>query len=212
MVTAEKLLAWYKGEVGNREYPLGSNKGVRVSFYQSSTGAYGAAWCVSFLQKGLQVLGIPRVADRTAGVFYLVDWARKHGLTRPAPKPGYFVAFMRGQGHIGIVKDVFKNGSFRTIEGNASNMVRGDRIYSKSGPYVFVRVPGIDYGDVHVSKPPPPKPALVPRFQIVTGEGTKVKVLFGWNTWAKIALRVPKLVAEKKAFKIQRKLVKNPAK
>ncbi len=209
MTPVAKLLAWYEKEVGTKEEPLGSNRGQRVHYYQSSTGAYNAAWCVSFLQKGLQALGIPRLADRTAGVFYLVGWARKHGLTRSVPKMGYFVAFMHGQGHIGIVKNVYKNGSFRTIEGNATNRVRGDRVYPKNGAYAFVKVPGVDYGDVPV-KPVPKKPKWVPRFQIVTGEGTKVKVLAGWGTWKNVSVRIPKLVAEKRAFKIKRKLVRNP--
>jgi hypothetical protein len=210
VVTAKRLLDWYTKEVGVREYPLGSNDGVRVNYYQSSTGAYNAAWCVSFLQKGLQALGVPRVADRTAGVFYLVGWARKYGLTRSTPKPGYFVAFMRGTGHIGVVKYVFKNGSFRVVEGNATNRVRGDRIHPRNGPYVFIRVPKIDYGDAKPVKPPVKKPKWLPRFQIVTGEGPKVKVLAGWGTWKNIAVRIPRLVAEKKAFRIQRKLIRNP--
>jgi hypothetical protein len=212
MVYYGKLLAWYAKEVGTAEVPTGSNSGPRVSFYQSSTGAYHAPWCVSFLQKGLQSLGIPRVADRSAGVFYVVGWAKKHGLVRSNPKAGYFVAFMHDQGHIGIVKSVSTN-SFTTIEGNASNRVRGDRVYQRSGNYyVFIQVPGVDYGDKKPLPKPPPKPAYVPRFQIVAGEGTKAKVLVNWGKWKVVSARIPTLAAKRRAVSVKRKLVKNPAK
>ncbi len=212
MAHYSKLLAWYQNEVGTKEEPLGSNMGSRVRFYQSSTGAYRAPWCVSFLQKGLQQLNLPRVADRSAGVFYVVGWARKHGLVRTHPKAGYFVAFMHDQGHIGIVKSVSVN-SFATIEGNATNRVRGDRVYSRAGNYyVFIQVPGVDYGDKKPLPKPPPRPKYVPRFQVVAGEGTKAKVIVNWNKWKVVSARIPKAVARNRAVRVKRKLVKNPAK
>jgi hypothetical protein len=205
MVTAAQLLSLYRGELGVREVPTGSNRGPRVRQYQASTGAYGAAWCVSFLQFGLWKLGVPRIANRSAGVFYCVDWARKNGLLRYSPKPGYLAAYMWSAGHIGIVEEVAAGG-FMAIEGNASNMVR--RNWRDGRNTVYIKVPGVDYGTKRVV-PPPPKQKWVPRFQIVAGEGPEAKVLVNWNKWNVVSARIPRLVAQGRAVRIRRKLVRN---
>jgi hypothetical protein len=205
--TAKTLLSTYRAELGVREVPLGSNRGPRVRQYQASTGAYGAAWCVSFLQWGLQKNGVPRIANRSAGVFYCVDWARKNGYLRYSPKPGYLAAYMWSAGHIGIVEDVSVGGGFRAIEGNASNSVRYK--WRDGRNTVYIRVPGIDYGDSKPVPKPKPKPKWVPRFQIVSGVGPKAKVVVGWNKWNVIQARIPRLVAQGRAFRLRRKLVRN---
>jgi hypothetical protein len=207
MVPYKNLIATYRAELGVREVPLGSNRGPRVRQYQSSTGAYGAAWCVSFLQWGLQKNGVPRIANRSAGVFYCVDWARKNGYLRYSPKPGYFAAYMWSAGHIGVVEQVYESGGFRAIEGNASNSVRYK--WRDGRNTVYIRVPGVDYGDLKPPPPPPPKVKWVPRFQIVSGEGAKTKVVVGWNKWNVIQARIPRLVAQGRAFRLRRKLVRN---
>lgn len=205
MATVQELLGLYRAELGVREVPMGSNRGPRIRQYQASTGAYNAAWCVSFLQFGLWRLGVPRIANRSAGVFYCVDWARKNGLLRYSPKPGYFAAYMWSAGHIGVVEEV-SAGGFMAIEGNAANSVR--RKWRDGRNTVFIKVPGVDYGTKRVI-PPKPKPLWVPRFQIVAGEGPKAKVIVGWNKWNVIALRIPRLVAQGRAFRIRRKLIRN---
>jgi hypothetical protein len=204
MVKAKDLLAWYAGEIGVRE--VGRNGGVRVHDYQSATGAYNAPWCVSFLQYGLKVKGVGRVADRTAGVFYLAGWARRNGLARSTPKRGYFACYMWGAGHIGIVETVHHDGTFTAIEGNASNSVR--RKWRDGRNTLFVQIPGVDYRDGPPAPKPKPKPKWVPRFQIVSGDGQKVKVLVGWDKWKVVNARIPRLVAAGRAFQIRRKLVK----
>jgi hypothetical protein len=205
MADVKKLLAVYRAELGVREVPFGSNRGPRVRQYQSSTGAYGAAWCVSFLQWGFQQVGVPRIANRSAGVFYCVDWARKNGLLRYSPKPGYLAAYMWSAGHMGIVEEVAAGG-FMAIEGNASNMVR--RNWRDGRNTVYIKVPGVDYGTKRVV-PPPPKQKWVPRFQIVAGEGPEAKVIVNWNKWNVVSARIPRLVAQNRAIRIRRKLVRN---
>jgi hypothetical protein len=206
MADVKKLLAVYRAELGVREVPFGSNRGPRVRQYQSSTGAYGAAWCVSFLQWGFQQVGVPRIANRSAGVFYCVDWARKNGLLRYSPKPGYLAAYMWSAGHIGIVEDV-SAGGFMAIEGNASNSVR--RKWRDGRNTVYIKVPGVDYETKRIVPPPKPKVPWVPRFQIVAGEGPKAKVLVDWGKWNVVSARIPRLVARGQAFRVRRKLVRN---
>jgi hypothetical protein len=114
MVKAAALLEWYAKYLGTRE--VGRNGGRTVNYFQSATGAYNAPWCVSFLQAGLRDMGVGRVADRTAGVFYLASWARRNGLTRSTPKRGYLVCFMTGAGHIGIVETVHHDGTSTPLQ------------------------------------------------------------------------------------------------
>jgi hypothetical protein len=205
VVKVNDLLSWYRKYLGVRE-TWGVNWGPEVKYFQSSTGAYRAAWCVSYLQKGLQECGVGRIADRTAGVFYLAGWARKHGLVSMTPKRGYFACYMWNAGHIGIVETVHHDGSFTAIEGNASNSVR--RKWRDGRNTLFVQIPGVDYRTGPPAPKPKPKPKWVPRFQIVSGEGKKAKVLVGWGKWSSVSARIPRLVAAGRAYQIRRKLVK----
>lgn len=109
-------------QIGVQEHPYGSNRGLTVGNYQSITGAYGAAWCVSFAQWVTVKVLHRTLADRTAGVFYAVGWAQRNGVARARPQVGVWVAFMEGQGHMGIVVKVLGSGIV-TVEGNASNQV-----------------------------------------------------------------------------------------
>lgn len=139
-----RLLALERSQLGVHEIPDGSNRGPRISYpvgtvpsYQSSTGAYGAAWCASFQQWALErVLG-HELADRSAGVFYIKDWAWRHGLIHAIPKPTDLVAFVDGSGHIGMVETIGRSG-FWSLEGNEGNAVR--RVFHpfRSRPMVFI--------------------------------------------------------------------------
>lgn len=202
MISALAIVVEARRYLGDTEEPLGSNDGYWVRKFQSSTGAYRLPWCVSFLQYCIKnTLGYT-IADDTAGVFYLVSWARKKGYLKPVAEPGLLVAFLNGAGHIGIVESV--NGEvMTTIEGNHSNMVARVQRPSK-GNYAFVLVPGTSD-----SPPPKPKPKLVPRFELVTSEKGHTVVLLKWNKWAVISKKIPTFVANKRAFQVRRKLIKN---
>jgi hypothetical protein len=113
---------------------------------------------------------------------------------------------MWAAGHIGVVDEVH-DGGFMAIEGNASNSVRTK--WRDGRNTVYIRVPGVDYGDAKPSVPPAKKPLWVPRFQIVSGEGKKQKVIASWGKWQNINARIPRLVAAGVAFRLQRKLVRN---
>jgi peptidoglycan hydrolase-like protein with peptidoglycan-binding domain len=126
--------------VGVRESPVGSNTGPQVRVFQASTGAYGAAWCVSFVQHVLIRSGYGTIADRSAGVFYVLEYARRRGWTRSRPRPGNLAAFRTWQGHVGIVKSVSSSG-FVTVEGNASDSVLERFHPFGSRPVTFIALP-----------------------------------------------------------------------
>jgi hypothetical protein len=114
------VVAFSRTLVGIREMPLGShsNDGPAVHRIQSATGAYHAAWCVSTVQYAdLHVLG-STWANRTAGVYYYLDYARAHGCLVSKPLPGDVVAYLIGNGHMGRVVTVHADGSFDAVEGN----------------------------------------------------------------------------------------------
>lgn len=200
MIPAAVIVRNAAGYIGDVEQPWGSNDGYWVRKFQSATGAYRAPWCVSFLQYCIKSILGYTIADGTAGVFYLVNWGRKHGYLRPVAEPGLLVAFLNGAGHIGIVETV-KGDSMTTIEGNANNQVLR-RTRPSKGNYAFVQIPGTS------NSTPPPKPKLVPRFELLTSEKGHTVVLARWGTWKIVSAKIPQLVANKRAFQIKRKLVK----
>lgn len=112
-----------RAELGVHEIPDGSNDSPRIRVYQAVTGAFRAPWCASFVQWVFLSAGVGTIADRSAGVFYIVDWARKNAILFARPRVGDAVAFLRSLGHIGIVERLDKSG-FWTIEGNSGNAVR----------------------------------------------------------------------------------------
>lgn len=122
----------YAGElVGIHEVPAHSNRGplqqhgAGVTMIQSATGAYGLPWCVSTIQYiWRQVLG-STWANRTAGAYYLADYARLHGALIDHPVPGCAVVYHIGSGHAGTVVAVRRGGvAFTAIEGNEADAVR----------------------------------------------------------------------------------------
>ncbi len=143
-----RMLSIARSYVGVREQPLGSNDGPTVRIFQASTGAYRAPWCVSYLQHvirkarafGSIAPGVGRlIADGSAGVFYVVGWARNRGWLRSSPLPGDLVAFMDRLGHIGIIESTGRGG-FTSIEGNASDSVLR-RYHTFRRNLVFIRLP-----------------------------------------------------------------------
>ena len=159
-----KALAWKQlliSWLGIAESPAGSNRGPCISYscsrgghsftIQSSTGAYGAAWCVSTQQAAAAIVGYGHFADDTAGVYYAADYYARRNLTFAKPKLGSLVAFITydrygnrvpGTGHMGFVTAVQAN-SFTYIAGNDGNAIREHTIADGSRPYLFIRLPGV---------------------------------------------------------------------
>lgn len=128
-----------ESQLGVHEIPDGSNWGPQVADYQAVTGAYHAPWCASFAQWVLVHSGYGPFANRSAGVFYIRDWAYQRGLLRATPRPGVLVLFLNSTGHMGVVESVVQGG-FYSIEGNTSNMV-GRRYHPFTSSTVFVYLP-----------------------------------------------------------------------
>lgn len=139
---AQKIRLYEQSQIGVLESPLGSNWGHSVSIYQSATGAYHAAWCVSFQQYSFQHVGYGTFASRSAGVFYVVEYGRQRNWLNAKAKVGSLVAFLDGQGHMGFVAKVTAAG-FSSIEGNQSNGVHERWHPYFSRRYVFIYLPGV---------------------------------------------------------------------
>jgi len=116
-----------KSLLGIHEDPDGSNANTndpRLHDIQSTTGAYGAPWCVSTGQKIAKVVYGHTMFDASANAYYCASYSDKHGLTVPRPFAGGFVVYHIGQGHFGTVVSVHEDGTFDAIEGNEGNAVR----------------------------------------------------------------------------------------
>lgn len=159
---ALRIKAYEVAELGVIEQPYGSNRGPCISYpcvwggrqhsaIQASTGAYGAAWCVSTQQDAFAHGGYGHFANNTASVYYAADYYAARSMLHAKPKVGALVLFIDydrygrripGTGHMGYVVKLTASG-FVSIEGNANNRVLerwhqlGDR------PAVFAYLPGV---------------------------------------------------------------------
>lgn len=156
MTAAEAIVQEAHSLLGIHEVPIHSNGGPGVHEIQTSTGAFGAPWCVSTVQYIIKkVLGYT-IADRTANVYYLAGYGEKHGWATYGPNVGGPVCYYIGLGHAGTVVQVLKDGTFYAIEGNEADAVRLMHRDPKQIHCVFLKPP---YLDVVPPKPVPPKPA-----------------------------------------------------
>jgi hypothetical protein len=141
------VVAYARELVGIHEVPAHSNNGpvqqhaAGVHVIQSATGAYYAPWCVSTVQYiWRHVLG-STWANKTAGVYYLIEYARAHGAVIPHPLVGCAVCYVIGAGHAGTVVKVYRDGTFDAIEGNHSDKVALVRRDPKHLHCVFILRP-----------------------------------------------------------------------
>lgn len=158
MTTPAQLISFARRYLGVHE-ATGRNDGSAVHEIQSSTGAYNAPWCMSFVQFVLERTGVGYIADRTAGVFYARDWLRSRGLLTVVPAPGRLALYQAGEGHVGFVIEAYKDGTFLTIEGNHNNEV--EIVHRQRGELnvIFGIVPGVTAA---VQKPTGPWPKPLP--------------------------------------------------
>lgn len=126
LTTAQKIVnhARELAAAGIHEIPAHSNQGPQVHWIQAATGAYGAPWCVSTVQRIILDVTDATIANRTASVYYLIDYGARNGWVVPRPVLGGPVCYRIGQGHAGTVVAVYPDGTFDAVEGNEADAVR----------------------------------------------------------------------------------------
>jgi len=142
-------------QVGVIEQPYGSNRGPRISYpvsnyhgtyalsYDGVVGQYGVAWCAIFDQWVYHYAGYGTFAHKSAGVFYIVDWARSAGFLSAKPYVGSLVAYLNYDGHLGIITKVTQGQGYWTVEGNSSQRVAYHYHSWTDRLRVFINLPGI---------------------------------------------------------------------
>jgi hypothetical protein len=146
---AQKLRTLIQSQLGVSESPWGCNCGPHISYsvnqypaYEASTGAFYAAWCASFVQWALWQSGYGRIADNSAGVLYIENWAQYHGYLASKPHVGSLVAYLDDGGHIGVIMKVTASG-YMEASGNSGNAVRETWHPWNYRLRVFINLPGI---------------------------------------------------------------------
>lgn len=133
-------------QVGQAEFPPGSNESPRIAEYRSAVqGAVVGPWCADFASWCAAQAGIPlgENGEGFQSVGALWEWAERSGRAIPAsegpPAPGDLIVW--GSEHVGIVESVDPDGTIHTIEGNSSDEV-AQRTYGpgESGATGYVRL------------------------------------------------------------------------
>ncbi len=123
------------GEIGIHEIPDGSNDSPRIRTY-TAPDFIGSPWCALFASYCFSMLDGGSPFGRIAATWALYEWAQKNNRVLSAaasPSPGDVFLILRGdqydsvnrRGHTGIICGVLDDGRLASIEGNASNAVRG---------------------------------------------------------------------------------------
>ena len=134
---AERVLALAREELGNREFPPGSNNvKYNAAYYGREVSGPGLAWCAVFLWWLFRQAGLAHLyygGGKTAYVPALMDWAVRQGLVVSTPRPGDLVCFQfdndGGPDHVGLCEEW--DGNFvTTIDGNtgAGNEANGGAV------------------------------------------------------------------------------------
>jgi hypothetical protein len=123
-----QALAAAESQVGQAEYPPGSNDGPALGTYRSAVaGAQpGQPWCAYFASWAAAQAGVPlgEEGQGYGSVAEIASWAGRTGRLLPAgstPQPGDLILY--GDRHVGLVESVNADGSLTTVEGNYQNAV-----------------------------------------------------------------------------------------
>ena len=143
---ALNAVAVARTQVGQAEFPPGSNESPRIAEYRGAVqGAVVGPWCADFASWCAAQAGIPlgENGEGFQSVGALWEWAEAGGRAIPAdegsPAPGDLIVW--GSDHVGIVEAVDPDGTIHTIEGNSSDEV-AQRTYGpgESGATGYVRL------------------------------------------------------------------------
>jgi hypothetical protein len=141
--TGQRMLEIAAREVGQAEYPPGSNNSARIAQYRTATaGSMVAPWCGYFVSWVAAQAGAP-IGENGQGlgsVDAIWAWAQANGRAQPAaqgpPQHGDLIVWDE---HIGIVESVGPDGSIHTIEGNSSDQV-ARRVHPAGDAIGYVRM------------------------------------------------------------------------
>lgn len=139
----DAIVSVARAEVGQAEFPNGSNDGPRIAEYRTATrGAIVGPWCAYFASWVTAQAGVP-LGDQAQGFGRVDDvaaWGQRTGRWTAAgsgtPQPGDLIIFDE---HMGIVEAVLPDGTVQTIEGNTTGNVVARRSRSQSEPLGYVR-------------------------------------------------------------------------
>ena len=121
----DRILEIARREIGNREFPPGSNNvKYNTAYYDGKVNNPDLHWCAVFIWWLFQQVDAPGLyydGRKTAHVPTLMDWAVKKGLIVGEPQPGDLVCFEFGSNrspdHIGMCESW--DGTYvTTIDGN----------------------------------------------------------------------------------------------
>ena len=125
-MTAEKVLALARAELGTKESPANSNR-VKYNTWFYGRDVSGAAypWCMAFVQWCFDQVGIP-LPLKTASCSALLSWYQKNQpeSVRRKPQPGDIIIY--DFGHTGIVENAGSE-TVTAIEGNTSPGAAGSQ-------------------------------------------------------------------------------------
>ena len=140
-----EVLKIARQEIGVKEVPRGSNRGLRVEEYLRSVNlGPGYAWCASFVYWCFRqaALNLNCVNPVTKTASCMCHWATTKGekilladaMQNPQliiPGSIFIIRLKNGKGHTGIVTD-YGNGLIQTIEGNSNafHSAEGDGVYA----------------------------------------------------------------------------------
>lgn len=141
-----EAVAIARTQVGQAEFPPGSNESPRIAEYRSAVqGAVVGPWCADFASWCAAQAGVPlgENGEGFQSVEAIWNWAESTGRAIPAdegsPAPGDLIVW--GSDHVGIIEAVDPDGTIHTIEGNSSDEV-AQRTYGpgESGASGYVRL------------------------------------------------------------------------
>ena len=122
---ARAPLAAAIAEIGVHEDPDGSNRGPRVDVY--TTPQLGIPWCAAFVSWAWARRDGGSPFGRIPAAQGISRWGTMTGrvVTEPLPGDIFVIPTSDEHGHCGLVTAVLDDGLFSSVEGNASNAVRG---------------------------------------------------------------------------------------
>lgn len=143
---AAEAVRWALSKVGTKEIGT-SNRGPEIDQWQQYFGILGEPWCGCFAGYAVKKIGEAKVTSWLPYGPSIINDARSNanGLTLVSPenaKPGDLVVYWNGE-HIGLIRELSKNGYVITVEGNTSgsgSQSNGGEVALKERPFSDVTV------------------------------------------------------------------------